>query len=98
MTITTKFAPGDTIWYAHPLSSGVASSVVEFIDINIDQFNNVTILNYTTTGTLSYYVNDSVAFATQAELVLAFLPKIALAGTGVLTYTGVAPTVVVAAP
>ena len=97
MIVTTKFSPTDIIWFVHPLTLVISSAPVEKIDINVNLFLVVTILNYVSVGTLSFYINDDKAFATQAALLLAYAPQIAAAGVGAITLTGLEP-IVTAAP
>lgn len=98
MTILTKFTPGDTMWYVHPFTGAVISSVVLYIDAHVDSADTITILNFTGFNNLEYYIDDGVAFPTQAELVIAYMAKTALADVGSLILTGFAPTIIVATP
>lgn len=98
MTITTKFAPTDTIYYIHPLNGAVVNSMVLAIEIKVDYFGNITILNFTSYGNLEYFINDDVAFATQADLVAAYAPQTVTPPTATLTITGIVPLVEVATP
>lgn len=96
MTITTKFSPGDTVWFIHPLSMAINSSIVDSIEINIDSFGTITVLNIITVANLTFRVDDQLTFATQADLVAAYAAVVSASGTGVLTLTGQAPTADVA--
>lgn len=97
MIITTKFAPADSIWFVHPLNGSVVNTVVLTIEIKVDAFGFVTILNFVSYGNISFYINDEVAFPTQAALVAAYTPQVATTAAGAsLVLTGIAPVVTVA--
>lgn len=98
MTIITKFTPGDTAWFIHPYSGALVNTTVLGIEISVDSFGAETVLNLFAYGNLQFYINDNVAFATQAELVAAYSAQDAITDTGALIITGIAPTISIALP
>lgn len=71
--ITPKFNPNDTIWFVDLTTSHAASAPVINISSKVSNALVTTITYFVSLNGIDRYVDDSVAFESQADLAASFL-------------------------